>query len=508
MTNTQRVIFNTAALYVRMGITTVLSLFASRFVLAALGVVDYGLYSVIAGIMGFMGFLNGAMATSSQRQLTCELGRGDLVQVNRVFNTCLFLHAFLAVLLVILGETVGLWFLNHVLNIPDARREAAFMVYQFTILSAASYVILVPYQALMTAHEALALASLVAIIQSVLSFLLALFICHASGDRLILYMGISCAIVVLITAAQAVLCRAFFSESRLNKNGIDRRLVPEILSISGWSLFGAFSAVGRFQGIAFVLNVFFGPAVNAAYGIANQVNAAVSQFSQTMMGAVTPRLMKHEGAGNRGRMLELSLLSCKYVFFLASLAIIPLFAELPMVLTLWLKHPPEHALWFCRIALLVFLADQLSLGLANVVLATGRMAYYQIIIGMIHIATLPLAYLLLKLGLPAETALLCSLFTMLVAVFSRGLVVQKIVYLPYRRWLQVVVIRGAAAILPAVAVACGVLLFIPPSLVRFLVLTPLLGFATLAGIYFIGMTREERQIMREQCFSITSKKLA
>ncbi len=277
VTNSQRIIFNTAALYGKMAVTTVFVLFSSRLVLAALGVVDFGLYSVIAGIMAFMAFLNLAMATSSQRHLTYALGQRDFVQLNRIFNTCIGLHLALTLLLVLLGETIGVWFLHHVLNIPGSRRIAAYWIYQFTVISTASYVIAVPYQALLTAHEALVAVAVFGVIQSFLTLLLALFIGTVHGDRLIVFVLISSAIAVLITLAQMALCRIRYAESRMNTGCmLERRWISELLGFSGWSLFGSLANVARFQGLAFLLNVYFGPTVNAAYGIANQVNSLVS----------------------------------------------------------------------------------------------------------------------------------------------------------------------------------------------------------------------------------------
>jgi len=509
MTNAQRVLFNTVALYVKVALTTVLGLFAIRFVLAALGVVDYGLYSVIAGIMGFMAFLNSAMATSSQRHLTHELGRGDPVQLNRIFRTCFFLHAALAVLLVVLGETVGLWFLNHALNIPGARREAAFRIYQFTVLGTACYVIAVPYQALLTAHEALAAVSVIGIIQSFLNFLLALFIAHAPGDRLVTYVFISSIITILMTLAQMALCRVRYAEARIStENRLNQRLTHEILGFSGWSLFGSLSAVGRFQGVAFLLNIFFGPVMNAAYGIANQVSSMVIQLTQAMQQAVSPRLVKHEGAGNRKRMLELSLLSSKYGFFLACFWMIPLFVEIPTVLKLWLKNPPEHSAVFCRIILLMFVCDQLSIGYGTAINAIGKIARYQLIIGGIHLSTLPLAYIFLKMGFNQNSVLLCSLFTIMIVSAARGLVVQRIADFPYTIWLNKVVVRGIVGILPAALYASLFAMVVPPSLGRMVALSITTGLVAIVGAFYLGMTRTERtyfsELIRPSLFKVMS----
>lgn len=493
MTGTSRILLNMAALYGRVMITMVLSLFASRFILAALGVEDFGLYSVIAGIMGFMAFLNGAMSTSSQRHLTHELGRGDMEQLNRIFKTSLLLHAAIAVLLVILGETIGLWFLNHVLNIPPARQDAAFWIYQFTILSTACGVISVPYSALLTAHEALAVASLLGTIQSMLAFALACLLTRIPGDRLIVFVLFSSLIAITMTLAQMALCRYRYSESRiLGGNRPTRKIFKELLGLSGWTLFGHLSFVCRLQGIAFLLNIYFGPVVNAAYGIANQISSMMAQLTQVMQQAVSPRMVKQEGAGNRKRMLELSLFTSKYGFFIACFWGIPLFVEIETVLQLWLKNPPQHTATFCRIILLIFAADQLSSAYGMTVLALGKLARYQTIICSIHLSTLPLGYMMLKFGFNQNYVLLSSLFTMIVASASRGRVVQTLADFPYATWVHQVAVRGIAGVIPGILYAWGLSHLMQPSIARLLILSASTGIVTVVGIILIGMNREER----------------
>ena len=506
MTSSHKVVFNIAAMYAKVVASSVLSLFASRFILAELGVVDFGLYSVIAGIMGFMAFLNGAMATSSQRHLTHELGRGDLSQLNRIFKTSLLLHAGLAILLVMLGETVGLWFLTHQLNIPDARRDAAFWIYQFTVFNTACCVISIPYQALLTAHEALAAVSIIGIVQSALGFLLALLIAYMPGDHLVAFVLFSTLIAIAMTLVQMVMCRVRYPEARITTgNRPTRGLVTELLGFSGWTLVGHLSFVCRLQGVAFMLNIFFGPVVNAAYGIANQVSSMMAQLTQVMQQALSPQLIKQEGAGNRKRMLELSLLSSKFGFCIACFWGIPLFAEIETVLSLWLKNPPEHTAVFCRIVLLIFVSDQISSGYGTTVLALGKLARYQTIICGIHLSTLPLAYMLLKLGFNQNSVLLSSLFTMIIASATRGWVVQGLADFPYSIWVKQVALRGIAGVIPGVLYAAALVHLLPPSTGRLLFLSFTTGLMTAVGIVLVGMTREERQLFRTLVLSLLAK---
>jgi O-antigen/teichoic acid export membrane protein len=219
----------------------------------------------------------------------------------------------------------------------------------------------------------------------------------------------------------------------------------------------------------------------------------MSQLAQAMQQAVSPRLVKQEGSGNRERMLKLSLLTSKYGFFAACFWVIPLYAEIPTVLTFWLKHPPEHSVVFCRIILLMFVCDQLSCSFSTVVLAIGKIARYQIIIGSIHLSTLPLAYALVKLGCNQDSVLLCSLVTVIVATAARGMIVRHVADLPYATWLNVVVARGLAGVLPAVMYVCVFAWLVPPFSGRVVLVSVTAGLVTMAGAFSIGMSAAERK---------------
>jgi hypothetical protein len=223
----------------------------------------------------------------------------------------------------------------------------------------------------------------------------------------------------------------------------------------------------------------------------------MSQLAQAMQQAVSPRLVKQEGSGNRERMLKLSLLTSKYGFFMACFWAVPLYAEIPTVLTFWLKHPPEHSIVFCRIVLLMFVCDQLSCNFSTVVLAIGKIARYQIIIGSIHLSTLPMAYALLRIGCNQNSVLFCSLGTVIVATAARGIIVKQVAHLPYATWLSVVVARGLAGVLPAVMCACIFACLVPPSPSRVPLLSVTTGLATVAGVFSIGMSSAERKHVRE-----------
>jgi O-antigen/teichoic acid export membrane protein len=493
MKKSERLLLNTSALYLNSGICTLLLLLSSRFVLAALGVEGYGLYAVIAGIMGFMGFLNAAMASGSQRHLAYELGREDHGQLKRVFGTCLGIHLGMMLLLVVFGESAGLWFLKHVLNIPEAQREAAFWIYQFTILYTVVRVLSVPYQALLSAREAFVVVAILGVIQAVLAFLVALVIGHVGGERVVVYVFLMFVIGLGAGLAQAVYCWIRYPECRVGfRYLVHGRLTREILSFSSWNLYGALSTVARLQGPAFLLNVFFGTAINAAYGIASQVGGQVSQLTMTMLLAINPQMVKSEGAGNREQTLSLSLLISKYAFFLDSFWMFPLFAELPTIFHLWLRQVPEHTVAFSRLILLLFAFEKLSSGFGNVVQAIGRIAMYQFVVGSIIICTLPLGYIALKFGYPPTSVLWLSLFTMLIATFVRAWFVHRMTGMPYGLWLKAVLLRALCGVMPAGLLAAAIYTMLPAGLVRLLVIAAVTALVMPVGIFLLGMDAAER----------------
>lgn len=487
------VLINTGFLYLRVVVNTILVLLSTRYVLKAIGSVDFGIYAVVAGIMGFLGFLTGAMATSSQRHLAYELGQKNYVRLNAVFNSSMGLHLLLSILIFVLAETLGLWFLGNVLNIPDGRQAAAFWVFQFTVVASISYVIAVPYQALFTAHESFAVISMMGILQSLVSFFLAVLLIQYSGDRLIIYALFSCLIAVSITLFQVFLSRGRYEESRLSSKMLfEKNLAKELLGFTGWNLFGALSVVVRFQGIAFLLNIFFGPVANAAMGIANQIYGAVTQFTQSILQVVSPRMVKHEGAGNREHVIDISVLTCKYSFVIGCLWSIPLIAEMPKVLQLWLVAPPDGAVIFCRLIILAYVFEQLSSGLTMPIQAIGRIAESQVVSGIIHISTLPLAYLLIKFNSGEIGVVIASLLTIVLNTFIRGHLLGRIAEFSYLRWLKDVLLVGCIVIAPGVLISFVIITNFSGSFMRLIFTVLSSSLFTLTTMYYIGMNELER----------------
>ncbi len=343
MKTAKRVISNTGFLYGKMLVTMFIALYSTRLVLQALGAADYGIFSLVSGVVLMLAFVNAAMTTSTQRIISYHLGSGDHDKVAVIFRTSLQLHLFLAILLAFVFELVGLLLFDVFLHIADSRIGAAKIIYHFMVISTFCTILSVPYVAAMTAHEDFWFESLVGVIESLLKLGTAMILFSCAGDRLILYGALMAGIIVVICLLKVLFSSKRYQEcQRIHFLSCDFHLAKEMLSFASWNLFGALCGLSKSQGTAVILNIFFGTVVNAAYGIARQVNSQVSSFSLNMLKALNPIIMKNEGQGNRQQMLYLSMVASRFGFFLLAFFAIPLIAGAPFVLDVWLKTVPEY----------------------------------------------------------------------------------------------------------------------------------------------------------------------
>lgn len=494
-----RVVRNAGVLYARTAVVAALALLTSRLVIGALGSADYGLLALMIGVVGLMSFVNAALAVSAQRHLGIEIGRGAEGQVRRTFTAAVAVHTLWALGLLCLAETVGLWALREVLQIPPDRQAAAFWVYQCTVLTAVTYVMAVPSSALLAAHEALGWVASLDVVRATLVLGAALALPAFSGDALIFYAVCTASVTVGVTLVQILVCRTLYGReaSPLWRCFFDRAAIRQLAGFSGWTLFGAGAFMARLHGVGLLLNLYFGVAANAAYGICLQVNTQVSQLTQGVFQAGNPRILLLAGAGRHEEAVGFCLRATKYAAFLAGVCVIPVLVELPTILVWWLKTPPEQTAVFCRVLLVGFFLDQLSFGLGTLALATGRLARYQLLIGGLQLVGLPLAWMTLRAGLPAAWALAASAAALVVAAAVRPWVVAQIAGFPAARWFKEVLWPLVLALLPTVVVSTVLALWLPPGLTRTLLVVPAALAAGGAGMYLWGMTPAERRRWRD-----------
>lgn len=396
-----RVAKNTGILYARMAITMFISLYATRLVLAALGVADFGLFNVVGGAIAMLGFLNSSMAAATQRFMSFAQGAGDLEKVKRIFNMSTLLHWGIAIVILLVLEILGYFFFNGVLNIAPERLGVAKIIYQFMVVSTLFTVISVPYEAVITSHENMMVYAVLGIIEAILKLGIALYITYSTQDHLVAYGFLMAALSIFLLILRRIYCHRYYAECVLKlRHYYDKPLLKEIGSFAMWSLFGSSSSMMANYGQGIILNIFFGTLVNAAQSIAAQISGQLSVFSLTLTKALNPLIDKSEGAGNRIIMLKATFSGTKISFFLLSFLYIPFLIEAPYILRLWLKNVPEYTIVFCRLLLFRNLIEQFFITLHSSLTAVGNIRKFQIYYSIINIFPLVLTYVLFSLSSP------------------------------------------------------------------------------------------------------------
>ena len=395
--NNKRIAKNTVFLYLRTMLTMIVSLYTSRVILQILGVEDYGIYNVVGGFVTLMSFLSGAISSSTSRYITFALGKGDEKYLKDVFSTSLLAHLVIACIIVFIGETLGLWFVLNKLIIPEERMTAALVAYQIGLLSTVIYMWSIPYNACIIAHEKMSAFAYISIYEAVTKLLIVFLLVYIPIDKLISYSILLFAVQLSVRFIYSWYCRKNFVESKArflwNKN-----LFKEMLKFAGWNLWGSTSYALFTQGVNILLNMFFGPVVNAARGIAIQVQSAVSLFATNFQAAVNPQITKSYANSELDVMHVLICRSSKYSFFLLFCLSLPIIIENNFILVLWLKEVPNYTPIFLQLMLWVCIIDAMSNPLMTAAAATGRVKVYQSIIGTILLMIVPISYIALSWG--------------------------------------------------------------------------------------------------------------
>ena len=368
------------------------SLYTSRVVLNTLGIENFGIYNVVGGFVTMFGFLNNAMASASQRFLTFEIGRKDSIQLRNVFNMSVNIHFIIAFVILIFAETVGLWFVNAKLTIPPERMIAAMWVYQFSILTLMVDMVSVPYNAIIIAHERMNVFAWISIIEVSLKLLIVFMLVWFGFDKLKLYAVLTFGVALIIQLIYGFYCSRNFKESKFRWFW-DKALYRILMSYAGWNLWGNAAGVIMGQGVNVLLNIFFGPAVNAARGIAYQVRGAVNSFVTNFQMAMNPQIIKYFATDDLKHMHQLIFQGAKYSFFLLFILSLPILLEAEIILKLWLKIVPEYAVIFTRLIIINILIDSISGPLMTAANASGKIKLYQGIVGGLLILNLPVSYI-------------------------------------------------------------------------------------------------------------------
>lgn len=435
----KRIAKNTLLLYIRMFLIMGISLFTSREILRILGVEDFGIYNIVGGIIVLFSFLNNAMISATQRFLNFELGRKDLRKASRIFSMSVNVHALVAVIVLIGGETIGLWFFNTYLNIPDDRLLAAKWVYQFSILAAIINIMRAPYNACIIAYEKMSSFAYISIVEVVLKLAIVYLLLVFTIDKLILYAILTSVVAFVIGACFYVVCIRTFPICRY-KRFWDKLLFKRFMNFSGWSLFGNIANLGALQGMAIIQNMFCGVLINAAMGLANQVNAAVYSFVSNFQLAFNPQIVKSYAAREWNYCTTLIFRTSRYSFYLLLLIAVPIITYCGEILTIWLGSVPEHAVSFCRLVIYCSLIDCVAAPLWMGVYASGRIQKYQLWVGCILLLNIPFSYLTLACGLEAEATIVVRIIINGILFLFRLLYLKSVIAISLRSYLKKVLL--------------------------------------------------------------------
>lgn len=502
--NNKRIAKNTLLLYFRMLVTMAVSLYTSRVVLNILGVEDFGIYNVVGGIVAMFGFINGSMTSATQRYLTFELGQNNRAQLTKVFSTSLSIHGIISFLIIVLAETVGLWFLWNKMQIPADRMNAAFWVFQCSVAASVIMIMSVPYNAAIIAHERMSAFAYISIIEVSLRLLIVCFLRYFHTDKLILYAALIVIVQFLIRLCYSWYCNRHFNETKYRWSW-DKGLFKEMTGFASWNMFGSLAAITFTQGLNLLLNMFFGPVVNAARGIAVQAQTAIGQFSSNFQTALNPQITKSYATGDMEYMHGLIFRSAKFSFFLLLLSL-PVLIETKAILTLWLKIVPDHTVVFLRIMLCTTWVYAVSNPLITAASATGKIKLYQSVVGGLLLLILPISYLCLRFGLPAYSVFIVHFVMEITAQFARLLMLRRMIRLSLREYFAKVIWSISKVTAIALAVPLAVAYWQPgEGIWNLLTIFLICAISTSMSVYWFGLTPGEKIYICSKVSSIASK---
>lgn len=478
-----------------MFLTMGVGLFTSRLVLQALGVEDYGIYGLVGGIVTMFSFLNSAMSSATQRYLSFDIGKGDTERLQKTFNATLNIHILIAGVILILAETIGLWFVNYKLNIPADRMQAANWVYQFSILTFILGVIQVPYNALLIAREHMNVYAYMSILESLLKLIIVLVLVKFGNDKLILYAILTFAVSFIIRTLYKLYCKKYFKESQYQFY-YDKAYYKELLNYSGWNLFGNIAMVARGQGTNILINIFFGATVNAAYSLTLMVQGIVTTFVSNFQMAINPQIIKNYASGNTSKSLELINISVKASFFVMLILVVPFIINADYILHLWLDTVPTYTVEFVKLALIFILIETLSNPLLSGITATGNIKKYHVVISFFNFLNLPLLWFTFKLTNNPITLYAVFLPISLFLFFLRLYFAKKLMKLDIILFFKQVLFRIISVFIPLV-IGYFLIEFQTENKTIFNVITESFTATafTIIIIFFLGLNANERHLL-------------
>lgn len=502
MRDSKRLAKNTIMLYFRTMLTMVIALFTSRIVLDSLGVDNYGIYNVVGGVIAMFSVLTGSLSISISRYITYELGRGDKEKLQRIFSTSINILIVFSIIIIILGETAGVWFLNNKLNIPEDRLYAANWVLQFSILTFIANLISIPYNATIIAHERMSAFAYVSILEVSLKLIVVYLLYIYPCDKLIAYAFLLFVISIVIRMVYGVYCNRNFEETRYVFCK-DQTLIKEMTSFAGWSFLTNGAYIFNTQGVNILINLFFGVAVNAARGIATQVETAIMKFANDFSTAINPQIIKNYATGDIDGMMKLVYRGAKISYFLLLILSLPVILETDFILGVWLKEVPEHTSILFQLCMIGVMVDRLGCTTTTACMATGKIKKYTIWVSITGSLVFPLTWMCFSLGLPVESTYIMFIIVYIIVDITRMIMMKMIINFNINIYLYEIYVVSIMTTMISIVLPLIVLNSMTPSFLRFFVICVICLISCSLSILFIGFNKNERVTL----FNFIKKKI-
>ncbi len=496
--HSRRIARNTMMLYLRMLLVMGVTLYTSRVVLRALGVEDFGIFTAVGGVVVIFSSISGVLSTAISRFITIEIGRGDQQQLNRVFSTSLLIQIVISVVVVLLIETIGMWFLLHKMVIPLDRLDAAKWVLHLSALSLVVNLISLPYNAVIIAHERMSSFAYISIVEVLGRLLVAYSVSFLPFDHLICYSAALALVAIVVRMIYGLYCRSRFEECRDVKLIFDGSLFRDMFAFGSWSSITVVSYVVMDQGGNILLNLFGGPMLNAAKGISNQVVSAVTQFSNNFMTALNPQIIKSYASADMEYMRGLVMSGSRFSFYMLILVSLPILFSTNFLLGVWLGEVPPYAVTFVQLAVVQGVVQSLTFPLNSAAQATGNIRTYQLLSGGCQMLNFPISYLLLRGGAPPEIVFLVAIGLVLCNTFLRLFILRGLIGISIGEYLRRVLLRVVLVSLLSVMPPLLLSQSLREGFVGFIIVSLVSVVSSVLSIYFVGCDFSERELVRQR----------
>jgi len=506
MASEKQIAKNTLFLYIRMFIVVLITLFTVRVVIKALGVLDYGVFTAVGGVVLIMSFLSQTVTFAAQRYFSYELGKNDFTRLKDVFSSVLIIYVIIALFVSIVAEFIGMWFLENKMIIPENRLDVARWVLHFSLLSFVVTIFYAPFNAMIIAHENMSVYAFVSVFEVLLKLIIVFILPWCNYDRLFLYAGLLLLVYVIVALVYIGYCLKYYAETHFRLKW-DTSLISELIGFSSWTMFGTLSGAANYQGTGILLNMFFGPVANASLSVAHQVSQALQLFSSNIFTAVRPPMTKSYAVGDYAYVMNLFYKSSKYSYYLLLIILLPLFFEMPFVLQLWLGSVSEYMVDFSRLLLVYVVIVSLSNPISIIVQAAGKVKIYHGFVDGFTLLSLVISYFAFLIGGSANIVFYVMIFVFFVAHLFRLVILHNIIKFLYIDYLMKFVLPGLFVSIIVSLPVCALHFLMDDSWVRFLLILLATFIFLVLSIYCIGINKEEKEYIKNRIYVLINDKV-